>query len=109
MSAYGCFGGQDELELDGRATGDRAVGGPELAVHSIGIRAHRVAPRVNQVAGRVVQQSNSSATMGHATEQGLGHGNGVDVQPHVRRSHVNRCSGVDHRRLRGRPVERPFG
>lgn len=106
-STHARFGSQDELELDGRVAGDRAACGPELAVHRSGIRAHGVAPRVDQIAGGVVQQSDTAPAMSDATEQGPGHGHGVDVQPHVRRSHENRCSGAD--RLRGRPVERPFG
>lgn len=103
--AHGCLGGDDQLELRGRTGLGRAAGGPELAVHAVGVPTHGIAPRVDQVAGRVIDQPDPLATVGHAHVQALGDGDGSDVQPDVRRSHASHGPGVD----RLRPGERPFG
>lgn len=105
---YARLRGHDELEFNGRFAGHRAVGGRDLAIQAIGVRSHGRSPGIDEIATGVIEQANPIVTVRHARVQGLGDGDGVNVQTHVRGPRESHGLRALHR-LRPGGVQRPFG
>lgn len=103
-ATYGVTGRQEQLEVDGRAAGDRPAGGPDQRVHAARVRSDGPGPRVHLIARRVVHQPDAGVSVARALVQRSGHRHGVHVETHGRRLHVRHDSGAA-----GQDVRDPYG